>query len=272
MLPLAAGLDVADAPALRGAIADAQPDAIVHLAARASVADSLRAPLSHWRTNFLGAHALLEAVRAEAPRARVLLVGSSQAYGTAQEGETAFDESAPLRPRSPYDVTKACADLLGARFAADGLDIVRPRPFNHTGPGQSDAFVASSFARQIAEMEAGQRAPELRVGNLDSVRDFLHVEDVCDAYLALLDPAVPAAAYNIASGVGTTARRLLDVLLAASSVRPKVGIDPERVRPTDVSVGDAARLRRATGWSPKRSLEDALLALLEEWRAQIATA
>lgn len=272
VLALEPGIDVAHAAALRGAVAKAAPDAIVHLAARSSVADSLREPLAHWRTNLLGACALIDAVRHETPRARVLLVGSSQAYGTAPAGAAPFDEGAPLAPRSPYDLTKACADLLGAQAAAEGLAIVRPRPFNHTGPGQSDAFVASSFARQIAEIEAGQRPPRLEVGNLDSMRDFLHVDDVCDAYLRLLDPAVPVAAYNIASGVGTTARSLLERLLAASHVRPAIEIDPSRVRATDVSIGDATRLRRATGWSPLRGLDSALHALLDQWRARIAHA
>ena len=123
-----------------------------------------------------------------------------------------------------------------------GLDVVRVRAFNHAGPGQSDAFVLSSFARQIAEIESARRPPVLRVGNLDSVRDFLDVADVVDAYVRLLDPRVPAGAYNVASGCGRRIGDLLDALVARSGVELRIDVDPERLRPRDVAVGDASRL------------------------------
>lgn len=271
-VPLDLPVDIADAPAVRDAVAASRPEAVLHLAAQSSVAASLEQPDLAYRTNYLGAHAVLEAVRLAAPGARVLLVSSSQIYGTAEPGAKPFDEASPLRPRAPYDRTKAAADLLGAAYAESGLDVLRPRPFNHTGPGQSDAFVASSFARQIAEMELGRHEPCLRVGNLDSMRDFLDVEDVVDAYLALLDPAIPRGAYNVASGEAWRARRLLDVLLAATHVRPRIEVDPARVRPTDVSVGDAARLARATGWRPRRRFDETLHALLDDWRRRVSAA
>jgi nucleoside-diphosphate-sugar epimerase len=146
---------------------------------------------------------------------------------------------------------------------------MRVRPFNHTGPGQSDAFVASSFARQLAEIELGRRPAVLSVGNLDSVRDFLDVDDVLDAYLALLDPRVPAGIYNVASGRGLAMRELLELLLAASGVRPAITADPSRLRRTDASVGDASRLREATGWRPRRDLGDTLKRLLDDWRRRL---
>jgi GDP-4-dehydro-6-deoxy-D-mannose reductase len=256
-------LDVSDSAAVAATVRRIRPDAIVHLAARSSVAASLEDARGVYEVNFVGARAVLAAAEAHSPKARVLLVGSSEVYGTAAPDALPFDESAPLRPRSPYAWTKACADLLGASYAARGLDVVRVRPFSHTGPGQSDTFVAASFAHQLAEMEAGRREPVLRVGNLESVRDFLDVDDVVAAYLALLDPAVPAGVYNVASGDGRTVQEILEMLLENISVRPRVDVDPARFRPTDRAVGDAGRLREATGWTPTRQLSRTLRALLD---------
>jgi GDP-4-dehydro-6-deoxy-D-mannose reductase len=266
-------VDVSDAAAVSTALERVAPDAVVHLAAVSSVAASRRETARTYRVNFLGARNLLAAVAARAPRARVLLVGSGEVYGTARPGSAPFGEGASLRPGSPYARSKACADLLGAVWAgARGLDVVRVRPFNHSGAGQSDAFVASSFARQIAEIEAGRRQPPLRVGNLASVRDFLDVRDVVDAYARLLAHAVPADAYNVASGRGRSIRELLDALLARAGIAPEVEVDPARLRPTDHSVGDASRLRERTAWVPRVSFDEALGALLDHWRERVRAA
>ena len=146
------------------------------------------------------------------------------------------------------------------------------RAFNHTGAGQTDRFVASSFARQIAEIEAGLQAPRMRVGNLQSIRDFLDVDDVIRAYIALLQPSVPADIYNVASGRGLSIEALLGMLLDASTARERIQIevDPERVRPTDCLFGDATRLQKATGWVPETKIEDTLQGLLEAWRQVLA--
>jgi len=275
-LPSDREIDVTDAAAVRAALLRERPDALVHLAAVSSVRAAGDAPETAWRVNVGGARAVLEATAALAhdtgQRPRVLLVGSGQVYGAAAPEAPPFDEDAPLRPRSPYDWTKAAADLLGAAHGARGADVVRLRPFNHTGPGQAPDFVASSFARQLAEIELGLRAPELAVGNLDSVRDFLDVDDVVEAYLSLLEPGAPGGVFNVASGRGVSGHALLAKLLAASSARPRVRIDPERVRPTDASVGDAARLRAATGWAPRRDLDDTLRRLLDDWRRRLGGA
>ncbi len=263
-------VDVVDAAAVSESIADAQPDAIVHLAAVASVAASIGKPEATARVNTLGALHVLRATAQHAPGARVLLVGSGEVYGAASD-ESAFDEGARLLPSSPYARSKAAADLLGASFGGRGLDVIRARPFNHTGPGQSDAFVASSFARQLAEIEAGRRAPELHVGNLASVRDFLDVADVVDAYERLLDRAVPAAPYNIASGIGVAIGALLEQLLANSTARPVIREDPGRWRPANTAVGNSDRLRRTTGWKPSRPLAGTLERLLRDWRERIRT-
>lgn len=269
---LAPELDVTDAAAVQKAVADARPDAAIHLAALSFVPDAEARPDAAYAVNFRGARNLLEAVRREAPSARVLLVGSGTSYGAGRPGDPPFAESAPLRPEDAYARTKAAADLLGAVYARRGLDVVRVRPFNHTGPGRPEAFVESSFARQLAEMEAGLRPARLEVGNLDAVRDFLAVEDVVEAYRRLLDPDVPARAYNVASGRGRTIRELLDVLLGASSLRPEVRTERARWRPANASVGSPERIAHVTGWAPRVPLEAALRALLESWRRAVRAA
>jgi len=263
-------LDVADAPTLEARVAESAPDAVVHLAAQSSVADSWRQAALTYRVNYLGARSLLEALRRRAPGARLLLVGSAGVYGSLPPGSPPFDETSPLRPVSPYARTKAAADLLGACYAARGLSVLRLRPFNHTGPGQSEGFALSSFARQLAEIEAGRREPELRVGNLDSVRDFLDVEDVVEAYVRLLEGGAAAGAYNVASGVGTRIGELLERLIARSRARPRLRVEAERLRPVDQIVGDAGRLRRATGWEPRMPLDTTLERLLGFWRRELS--
>jgi GDP-4-dehydro-6-deoxy-D-mannose reductase len=265
-------LDVADAGRVSDAVAAARPDAIVHLAAISFVPEAEANPRAVYRANFLGAHSILEAARKISPGVRVLLVGSGHVYGAAEPGAPPFDERSPLRPDSPYAWSKAAADLLGSTFASRGVDVVRVRPFNHTGAGRPDRFVESSFARQIAEIEAGLRPPKMAVGNLDAVRDFLDVEDVVEAYLRLLDPEVPAGPYNVASGKGTSIRELLDTLLANTPIRPEVEVDRSRWRPADTSVGSAERLAKATRWAPTVPFPETLRSLLEAWREAVSTA
>jgi GDP-4-dehydro-6-deoxy-D-mannose reductase len=270
-------VDVADAAALDAALARAAPEAVVHLAALSFVPDSERDPTRAFRVNFLGTRNLLEAVRARAPRARVLVVSTSHVYGTAEPGAAPFSERAPLRPGSPYARAKAAADLLARSYAERGLDVVRLRPFNHTGAGRPELFVESSIARQLAEIAAGRRPPRVAVGNLDAVRDFLDVDDVIAAYLLLLDPARPAGLYNVASGVGRTVREVLEALIDLAGLRGRrealeIEVDPGRWRPTDRAVGDAARLRAATGWEPRIPFESTLRALLDAWRAELSAA
>ncbi len=257
--------DIADRSALEAALADFRPDAVVHLAALSSVAHSMRAPEDCYRINYLGTRALLASVAATAPAARVLLVGSADAYTATSTRSAPLDESTPLFPRSPYARTKAAAELLGRIAAEAGLDVVCVRAFNHTGAGQSDQFVVSSFARQVAAIRRGDAEPALRVGNLDSVRDFLHVEEVVDAYLALLDRRVPADVYHVAGSVGIAIREVLETLLRIAGVEARVEVDPARFRPTDWLVGDASRLRRATGWQPRIPLEALLREVYADW-------
>ncbi len=263
-------LEVSDAPAMEAAVARAAPALLVHLAAVSFVPESRADPERTYRVNFLGTRAVLEAAVRAAPGARVLLACSSDQYGSAAPGGPPFTEDSPLQPRSPYAYTKVAADLLGACYAARGLDVVRTRAFNHTGPGQTEGFVLPSFARQAVEIALGRREPILRVGNLDSVRDFLDVEDVLDAYLALADRAVPAGVYNVASGRGVRIGDTLEAILKLAGVEPRIEVDPERLRPTDRTVGDAERLREATGWEPRIAFETTLERLVAHWHERLS--
>jgi GDP-4-dehydro-6-deoxy-D-mannose reductase len=267
-------VDITQRAAIEAALARHAPDAIVHLAAMSSVAQSFREPELCYRLNFIGTRNLLSGVARRCPEARVLLIGSADQYSatttttTTTAAAAAIDESQPLRPRSPYAKTKAAAELLGQRAAREGLDVVRVRAFNHTGAGQTDSFVVSSFARQVARIRLGLQEPVMRVGNLESVRDFLHVDDVLRAYLALLDRRVPADTYNLASGRSVTIQEILDRLIARAKIDPRIERDPDRWRETDWLVGDASRLRSATGWAPEIELESILEELYEDWLAK----
>jgi GDP-4-dehydro-6-deoxy-D-mannose reductase len=265
-------LDVSDAAAVSAAVERMRPDAVIHLAAISFVPEAARDPLRAFRVNALGTRNVLRGVAAHARQARVLVIGSSVVYGAVEPGAAPFDESAPLRPEGAYAWTKAAADMLAGEHAREGLDVVRLRPFNHSGAGRPDTFVESSFARQIAEMEAGRQPPVLRVGNLAAIRDFLHVDDVVEAYTRLIAPAGPDGVFNIASGQATRVGALLELLLERSSVQPDVIVESDRWRPADASVGNAGRLQKETGWEPTRTLADTLGELLDEWRRVIAAA
>lgn len=255
-------LDVRDAGAVHRALAGAAPDAIVHLAAIASVPECARDPEGAFRVNLLGTRAVLEGARRGAPRARVLLVTSAAVYGSARAGESGFTESSPLRPGSVYARTKAAADLLGAAYAARGLHVVRARPFNHTGAGRGADYAEARLARDVAAIAAGRRAPRLELPNADSQRDFLHVDDVVAAYLALLDAEAPPGAYNVASGEALSLRALAARLCELAGVRAELVATHDPLRPPDANLGSALKLRAATGWRPRRTLDDALRELL----------
>lgn len=257
-------VDVTDPEAIRRALESHTPEAVIHLAAMSSVALSWQEPQLCYRLNFIGTRNLLGAAERAIPEARILLIGSADEYATTARAQP-IKETTPLRPRSPYARTKAATEMLGQAAATRGQDVVRVRAFNHTGAGQADAFVASSFARQVARIRLGLQPPIMRVGNLESVRDFLHVDDVLRAYLTLLDPRVPADSYNIASGRSTSIREILDQLIALAGIDPLVERDPEHFRETDWLVGDASRLRAATDWRPEISLEAILRELYEDW-------
>jgi GDP-4-dehydro-6-deoxy-D-mannose reductase len=267
--------DLDDPAAAAAVIEDVKPDHIVHLAGQSSVHQSWLDPGGTLRTNVLGIVHLLDAARRLGLRPAVLVVGSAEEYGPVAEAELPIREDAPLRPASPYAVSKVAQGALALLYGpAGGMRVVLTRTFHHTGPGRGEAFAESSFARQLAEIETGVRAPVIEVGNLDAVRDFTDVRDVVRAYLLLLEKGEAGRAYNVCSGRGRRLREILDLLLASSSARVEVRVDETRLRPSDVpaQVGDPSRLREATGWEPRIPLEETLSHLLADWRARVAGA
>jgi GDP-4-dehydro-6-deoxy-D-mannose reductase len=252
-------LDIADEAKVREAVADAKPDAVIHLAGFSSVAKSHHNPSRVFAVNTLGVVHLLTALRESAPKARILLVGSGEVYGPVPEGTRASEET-PLVPLSPYAASKAAAELAAAQFHRNyGTHVVLARPFNHLGAGQDPTFVVPSFAAQIGAIASGKADPVLRTGNLEAVRDFSHVKDVVAAYRLLLDKGEPGQTYNICSGTGRTIRSLLEEMLQLAHVQARIELDPARLRPSDIPslVGAPDRLR-ALGWEPKLTVTDAL--------------
>lgn len=254
-------------------IAQARPDLVFHLAAQSSVALSWQDPLGTLKVNAEGTVHLLDAIRSEHLTPRIVLVGSGEQYGLIRPEDNPIREECPFRPANPYAVSKATQDLYGHQyFAAYGLPILRARPFNHFGPRQLPTFVLASFAQQIARIEAGLAEPQLRVGNVSVLRDFLPVEDVVQAYLALAEHGQPGEAYNIGSGQARSIQSLLDLLLSFTDVAVQVSVDPARMRPVDVPLqeADTSRLRAQTGWEPTVPLEVALQRTLAYWRTVVA--
>ena len=265
--------DIRDAKALAQAVAQVKPAYVVHLAAISHVPTSFKDPLLTWQTNVMGSMNLLEAIKQHAPEAFALFPSSSEVYGAAFKSADSVDENTPPQPLNPYAASKVAAESAFREYFRQGVKGVIARPFNHIGAQQSPDFVTASFARQIALIEAGKQAPVLKVGNLDAVRDFLDVQDVCSAYIELLKladkPGHPPC-LNIASGHSRTIREVLDLLLSLSTAKINVELDPERLRPSDipVAVGNARLLQETTGWQPKIPLQDTLRELLDYWRRQ----
>ena len=268
-----AGQDIRDAKAAADAIQSARPDVVIHLAAIAAPLQAREAPAEAWDVNVLGTLNLATAVKRYAPIARLLYIGSSEAYGASFTHTTGpIREDAVLEPRSVYGSTKAVADLLVGQLAQEGLRALRLRPFNHTGPGQSADYVVSSFARQIALIEQGKQEPVIQVGNLEAERDFLDVRDVVDAYLAASKEVVHAdgSAINIATGHPVKIADILTALLAIASVPIRVEVDPGRFRANDVprASGSIERAASILNWRPTIDLAVTLQDTLDYWRQQ----
>jgi GDP-4-dehydro-6-deoxy-D-mannose reductase len=267
--PSRSELDLLDAGAVRSAVRDASPAVVFHLAALASVRRSWDAPAETLTANVAMTANLLEAVRLEAPEATVVVIGSGEVYGPPES--LPVDEDAPLRPQNPYAVSKAACDLLAGQYAdAFGMRVVRMRPFNHAGPGQSEDYVVATLTRQVAEAEAaGRDEVLLRTGNPDSARDFTDVRDVARAYVSA--ESLERGAFNVASGRAVTVRDLIELVRSASRLPVRHEIDPARMRAHDVPEvrGSAERLREATGWRPEIALERTVADALEDWRERL---
>jgi len=264
------GTDLLDAGAARAAIADARPDVVYHLAARAHVGESWEAPGRFLAENVAMALNMLEAVRADAPEATVVAVASGELYGA--PAALPVGEDAPLRPQNPYAVSKASADLLAGFYAdAHGLRVIRARAFNHAGPGQEPIYAIASFARQAAEAaERGEDPIVFRTGNPDTRRDYTDVRDVVRAYRLLAARAEPGI-YNVCSGRSTSAREILELLAQAAGAGLDHRVDPSLVRAHEVMEvrGDPSRLQAATGWEPEIPLERTLADTVAWWREQL---
>jgi GDP-4-dehydro-6-deoxy-D-mannose reductase len=266
--------DLRDLSSVQYLLDTAAPDRVFHLAAQSFVQASWHTPAETLTTNTISQVNLLEAIRTrrgEPPR--FLVVGSSEEYGLAYEHELPIKETNPLRPLSPYAVSKVAQDLMGYQyFKSYGLPIVRTRAFNHEGPRRGDVFVTSNFARQVAEIEAGQREPVIRVGNLKARRDYTDVRDIVQGYWALLEKAELGEVYNLASGRAWAIQEVLDFILGECRARNvTVQEDPSRLRPSDVPtlVGDASKIHLAVGWRPGIPFEQTLKDLLQYWRDRV---
>jgi len=266
------GADITDPDAVRAEMAAAAPDVVYHLAGWADVGGSWREPAAAFRAN---AEGTLNVLLAAADRGveRVVAVSSADVYGAASPEEMPLTEDSPLRPASPYAVSKVAADYLGLQaWLGHGLPVLRVRAFNHLGPGQSDRFVASALASRIAraEREGGE---VLRVGTLTARRDYTDVRDVVRAYRLLAFQGEPGEAYNVCSGADHAVQELVDALLAQATVALRFETDPELLRPVDVPVlrGSHAKLTAATGWEPEIPLDRTLADLLADWRTRVTS-
>lgn len=262
--------DLLDPASVRDALKAHRPDWIFHLAAQSFVPTSWNAAAQTLTTNVVGQVHLFEAMRAlDLLDSRFLVVGSSEEYGLVLPDEIPIREAQPLRPLSPYAVSKVAQDLLGFQyFRSYGLHAVRTRAFNHGGPRRGEVLLPSDFAKQIAEIEKGRRPPVVEVGNLESVRDFTDVRDVVRAYWLALEKGDPGEVYNIGSGEGTRMGDLLDNLLAMAGVSIEVRQVSEKMRPSDVEilVSDSTKFREKTGWVAQIPLETMLRDTLDYWR------
>lgn len=250
----------------------AKPDHIFHLAAQPLVSLSRRDPWGTLAINIRLQLNILEAVARLGSTARILVVGSSEEYGLVRPDELPIKETNPLRPTSPYAVSKVAQDMLGLQYhLSHKLFTVRVRSFNHIGPRQRLGFVAPDFASQIAQAEAGLREPVIQVGNLEPQRDFSDVRDVVRGYHLLITQGEPGEVYNLGSGQAHSVRELLGKLIAMSKIPITVEQDPERLRPTNVPVivADCTRIREQTGWRPKIVFEQSLQDVLDYWRERI---
>ena len=264
-------LDVTDADSVLSRFADAKPEVVYHLAALSHVGQSWSSPGTSFRVNAEGTlHALRACRELDVPRVVVIL--SSEVYGNAAPEDIPLRETAPLRPVTPYGASKVAADFLALQtFLADGLDVVRVRPFGHTGPGQSDQFVVPALAARIARAEA-EGIEEIPVGSLTAVRDLSDVRDVVRAYRLLAERGEAGEVYNICSGRGVSIQEIADALLAHATRPIRLVTDPALVRAVDAPrmIGDNTRLRETTGWTPDYTLDQTLADVLAAARATIA--
>ncbi len=264
--------DLKDMGSLKKCLAQVQPDRIFHLAAQSFVPTSWTCPAETFAINALGQINLFEAVLSLGISPKIQIAGSSEEYGLVNADEVPMKETNPLRPLSPYAVSKVAQDLLGWQYYKSyGIKVVRTRGFNHTGPRRGEVFICSNFAKQIVEIEKKKREPIIYVGNMEAKRDFTDVRDIVRAYWLCLEKGIEGEVYNIGTGKTYSIKEVLDMLLSLANVEVKIEVDPLRLRPSDVPVllSDSSKFRELTGWAPKISFTQSLQDLLEYWRERV---
>ena len=265
--------DLNDLGSLIRLLETVQPDRIFHLAAQSYVTTSFTAPVDTLRTNVIGTSNLLEAVRLSGVEARIHICSSSEVYGQVIEADLPIRETMPFRPASPYAVSKVGEDMIAYQYGLSfGLHVLRTRMFTHTGPRRGAVFAESAFARQIARIEVGLQSEPVRVGNLDSVRTYADVRDAVRAYWLLLEKCPPGEVYNIGGTRTVTIGDILEILKSMALVPVEHLVDPDLLRPSDVTlqVPDISRFQKATGWTPEIELEQTLGDLLNYHRQSLA--
>lgn len=260
--------DLRKAEQIEQALAGFSPDVVVHLAAQSSPALSFKNPQLTFEVNLIGTVNLLEAARKLNPKPRLLLVSSCEVYGPTA-GDKPISEGQPYNPISPYASSKVFQEMVCLQYQRTyGLETVVARPFPHTGPGQPPNFALPSFARQIAGIEKGQKAPEMTVGNLSALRDLSDVRDIVRAYRLLAEKGRAGQVYNVCAGRTISIDEALQKMLKLSDIKIRVETDRNLLRPADVPVlwGDNSKIKSETGWAPKISIDDTLRELLDHWR------
>lgn len=260
-------LDICDAMAVKTVLAEVKPDAIYHLAAQSSVALSWKRPALTAQINIVGTINVLEAAREIVPEARILLVGSSEEYGPINL-DRQIKEDDISNPKNIYALTKLSVEHLGKMYAqAYKMNIFMTRSFNHIGPRQIPQFVVADFASQVAKIEAGEQEPIIRVGNLESYRDFTDVRDIVCAYRIIVNKSQTGEVYNVGSGHAIKIRDILDILLSESKVKISVEIDKSRFRPIDIKKIEANVSKiESLGWTRRYAIKDTIIDVLNYFR------
>jgi GDP-4-dehydro-6-deoxy-D-mannose reductase len=263
--------DMRDVASIKRVLEEYCPDEIYHLAAQSFVQSSWHAPEETLTTNVLGQLHLLEALRDLKMNPPMQIACSSEEYGLVKADELPIKETNPLRPLSPYAVSKVGQDLLGYQYHESyGMHVIRTRAFNHDGPRRGKVFATSNFAYQVAQIEKGICEPVLHVGNLEAKRDFTDVRDIVRGYALALQKGVPGDVYNLCSGKAYAIQEVLDMLLGMAKVKIRVEQDPARMRPSDVPIllGDYSKFHAVSGWEPTIPFEQTMQDLLDYWREQ----
>lgn len=260
--------DLQDASWVHATIRGIDPDAIIHLAAQSSVAESWRDPRGTILNNLSILLNVLEAVREREPNPRLLMVGSSEVYGSVSEQDLPLREAGPVQARNPYAIARVTQENLARTYSESyGTPVLSTRSFNHIGPGQDTRFVVSSMAKQVVDIANGVRKPVLTIGNGSIIRDFTDVRDIVGAYLALLERGRAGEVYNVCSGTGRRIADIATALLSIGKLSVPIRSAPELIRPLDspVIVGSNEKIRRETGWQPWISFAESLQAVYEYW-------